>query len=245
MEEEKEAEKIIQYAPPKMREMLESVNFYNSSFSSNQKLLEKVLFAIIVIDRKFFYKDEELAYCDDALPIGRGQTISQPSTVARMLLLADLRRGDEVLEVGAGSGWNAALISFLVYPGNVTSIDRIKNLVEKAQENIKELRNYLKQTKPQDVEKVSKINFIVENVFSKGKIWKKKFDKIIITAGIVDIETEEKIKTVAENLLKENGMLICPYTSGPLIIYKKNKKLERKETKEQYVFVPLLEGLEG
>ena len=51
---------------------------------------------------------------------------------------------------------------------------------------------------------------------------------------------------MAENLLKKNGILICPYTSGPFIIYKKDEqqKIEKEYTKEHYVFVPLLEGVE-
>ncbi len=238
----KEAEKIIKYTPLRMKGMLKSVNLYNSAFSPNEEL-GKILFAMIVIDRKFF-TESELAYDDNALPIGKGQTISQPSTIARMLLLADLKKGEDVLEIGAGSGWNASLVSFLVFPGTVTSIDRIKSLVEKAQENTKKLRNHLKQKNPQDVEKISKLNFIVENIFSKKNVWKKRYDKIIITAGIADKETEEKVEGIAKSLLKKNGILLCPYVSGPLVIYKKNEKLEREETKEQYVFVPLLEGVE-
>jgi len=237
------SERIIKAAPEKMQEMLKSVYFYNKDL--NEKLLEKILFAMMIIDRKFFVQEEEYAYADNALPIGKGQTISQPSTVARMLLLAELEEGDEILEIGAGSGWNASLIAFLVYPDNVKSTDRLNSLVEKAQENVNKLRNFLKQKHPQDVIKLSNLNFIAENIFSKGKLWKKQYDKIIITAGIVDRKTENKIEEIAQSLLKKNGILVCPYASGPLIIYKKEKgNLERKETREQYVFVPLLEGVE-
>lgn len=237
-------EEIIQYAPEKMQEMLHSVLYYISHFN-DKKLLRKVLFAMSVVDRKFFVSDEAYAYYDTALPVGKGQTISQPSVVAAMLMHAELEEGDSVLEIGAGSGWNASLIAFLVYPGNVKSVDRIGGLVEKARENLANLRNHLKQTKPQDVAKLEKLNFLVEDVFSRKKIWKKKYDKIIITAGIGDKETENRVEQIAENLLKKNGLLICPYVSGPMLIYKKkNKKLERKETREQYLFVPLLEGVE-
>ena len=142
------------------------------------------------------------------------------------------------------SFWIVPLVSILVFPGNVTSIDRIKSLAEKAQENTKRLRNHLKQKNPQDVEKISKLNFLAENIFSKENAWKKRYDKIIITAGIANTETKEKVEEMAKSLLKKKGILVCPYVSGPLVIYKKNKKLERKETKEQYVFVPLLEGVE-
>lgn len=243
-EKEMEIEKIISYAPLKMQEMLRSVCNYNFAFD-NEELLEKILFAMSVIDRKFFVQDEEYAYDDNALPIGKGQTISQPLTVARMLLLSELKEGDDVLEIGAGSGWNACLLGFLVYPGFVLSLDRIYSLVEKAQKNVKNLKNHLKQKSPQDVVKLENLNFLTENIFSKGKIWKKKHDKIIITAGISDVKTEEKIGELAQGLLKKDGILICPYVSGPMIIYKKKEtKLERKETREQYVFVPLLEGIE-
>ena len=66
---------------------------------------------------------------------------------------------------------------------------------------------------------------------------------IIITAGIPSKEIEKKIEKLAENLLKQNGLLLCPYVSGPIVIFKKQKILKRYETKEGYVFVPLLEGV--
>ena len=244
----REVEKIIQYAPMNMREMLRSVAHYNSAYSPDAgHLLRAILFAIVVVDRRFFVdvENEEEPYDDNALPIGKCQTISQPSTVARMLLLAELKEGDDVLEVGAGSGWNATLISFLTYPGCVLSVDRIAALVEKAGGNLAKLRNYLKQKRPQNIERVSKVNFLAENVFSNGKIWKRKYNKIIITAGLTDKSAENKVRKLAKILLKQNGLLICPYVSGPLIIYKKRgNKLEKKETREQYVFVPLLGGVE-
>lgn len=241
----KDVEKIIKLAGTNMREMLASVLNYNKMFLADkkkEKLLEKILFAISVIDRKYFYSGFG-TYYDTAMPIGEGQTISQPSTVARMLLLADLEQGDDVLEVGTGSGWNACLIAFLVYPGSVISVERLVRLKEKAENNLTILRNYLKQKKPQEFEKVEKINFYAESILDKrGKAWKRKYDKVIITAGI-NKTAEEKIENLAEKLLKRGGRLICPYVSGPLLIYKKGKKdkLERELTKEDYVFVPLLE----
>ena len=240
-----EAEKIIKAAPERMQHMLSSVYRFNSAFIKSkwqEELLKKILFAMSIIDRRFFSHED--SYIDTALPIGEGQTISQPSTVARMLLLSELRESDEVLDIGAGSGWNAALIAFLVYPGKVVSVDRIFNLIEKAEKNISKLRNYLKQKRPQDIQKLEKINFLAEDIFSKGGAWKKKYDKIIITAGISDKSIEKKVKNLAESLLKQGGILICPCITGPLVLYKKQKKLIRQETSEEYVFVPLLEGTE-
>ena len=238
-----DAEKIIRAAGKRMHEMLKSVYDYNSRFllnESDEKLLDQILFAMSKVDRKFFYADLQDAYSDTALPIGQGQTISQPSTVARMLILAGVKQGDDVLEVGTGSGWNASLISFLVYPGIVNSVERVYELVKKADKNISGLKGYFKTKQPHEVEKVSKLSMFAESVFEKGKVWKKKYDKIILTAGITQGE-ETKVEDLADSLLKKKGVLVCPYKEGPLLIYKKDGKLKKHTTKEQYVFVPLLD----
>ena len=238
-----EIEKIIQSAPKEMQAMLRSVYNYNSSFSlskDQEKLLLKILFAMSIIDRKFFI--QEYPYIDTAIGIGKGQTISQPSTVARMLMLAELKESDNVLEVGTGSGWNACLISLLVYPGSVISIERFLELAENAQENIKNIKRELKQTHPEDIEKIrpSIKSADILNFSSKSD-----FDKIIITAGIKSIEQEKKIEKIASSLLKNNGVLVCPRVYGNLIIFmKRDKKITRNETSESYVFVPLEEELE-
>lgn len=238
----KEAEKIIKLAPEKMREMLESVYRYNSNFIKNkeeEKLMERILFAMTIIDRRFFAS----SYEDTSLPIGSNQTISQPSTIARMIILSRLEPYDSILEIGTGSGYNAAILAFLAYPGFIVSVDRIKALNEKAQQNISSLKNHLKQTSPQTIEKM-KINLLLENILHPDKIKEKKYDKIIFTAGI-EKSKEEYIEKTAKNLLKNKGRLICPYSQGSiLIIEKRNKELIKSYTQEHYVFVPLLEGLE-
>ena len=223
-----------------MQEMLRSVYAFNAD-SGNRKLLKHILRAMSLIDRKLFTYFQN-PYEDNAIPIGRNQTISQPSTVARMLLLLDLKEGDNVLEIGAGSGWNAAIISFLVYPGDVISLDRIRELVDSCKKNLENL----KQNVEDDglIARLEDLYFLQEDIFTERGLWEKSFDKIIFTAGIPDKKTEKKIKDIAKELLNENGILICPYVSGPLVIYRKKKKLIREETKEQYVFVPLLEGTE-
>jgi protein-L-isoaspartate(D-aspartate) O-methyltransferase len=173
---------VIKRSPKKMHKMLNSVYDFNSRFLLNaeqEKILEKIIFSISKIDRMFFVENKRRAYDDNALPIGSGQTISQPSTVARMLLLSELQEGDDVLEVGAGSGWNASLISFMCYPGNLISIERINSLIEKAEKNISRLRSFLKQKNPHEIQKISKINFISENIFNIKRKLKKKYDKIM------------------------------------------------------------------
>jgi protein-L-isoaspartate(D-aspartate) O-methyltransferase len=76
------------------------------------------------------------AYEDVPLPIGRGQTISAPSMIAIMLEEASLRPGESVLEIGAGSGYNAALLAELVGPDRVVSVERIPELADLARANL-------------------------------------------------------------------------------------------------------------
>jgi protein-L-isoaspartate(D-aspartate) O-methyltransferase len=239
-----DAEKVISLAPKRMTGMLKSVYEYNNKLilkKSEERLLTRILFAMSRIDRKFFYEDEEEAYSDAALAIGRGQTISQPSTVARMLMLAGVEEGDDILEVGTGSGWNATLIAFLCYPGATISVERIYKLLKYAENNVAELRGNLKNNQPHEVEKISKFNMYAESIFKKGKAWKKKYDKIIVTAGVKE-EQKEKMKNLAKTLLKKNGLLIFPMREGPMTMYQKTDgELKESSTKEKYVFVPLLE----
>lgn len=88
---------------------------------------------------------ESQANVDIALPIGYGQTISQPLTVAFMLELLDPQRGQKILDIGSGSGWTAALLSEIVgETGKVIAIERIKELVEFGKKNIEKF-SYIKK----------------------------------------------------------------------------------------------------
>lgn len=79
----------------------------------------------------------EYAYVDQPLPIGHGQTISAPSMIAIMLESLELKLGQKVLEIGAGSGYNAALIAELVgLKGKVFTIERIAELAEFGRANL-------------------------------------------------------------------------------------------------------------
>jgi protein-L-isoaspartate(D-aspartate) O-methyltransferase len=78
-----------------------------------------------------------LAYADMALPIGRGQTISQPYVVALMTEAAEVKRGDRVLEVGTGSGYAAAVLAEI--GADVYTLDRIPELVDAARRRLAEL----------------------------------------------------------------------------------------------------------
>lgn len=99
----------------------------------------RVLDAMASIPREAFVTAgmEEFAYEDNALPIGEGQTISQPYIVAAMAEAAELKPEDRVLEVGAGSGYAAAIFSRLA--GKVFSIERLPALAEAARERVRAL----------------------------------------------------------------------------------------------------------
>jgi protein-L-isoaspartate(D-aspartate) O-methyltransferase len=202
------------------KDMLNSVEKTLKIFGFNEKDKE-ILEAMNFVDRKNFV-DSDSVYLDTSIYIGYGQTISQPSTVARILKLLDLEKGNNVLEVGGGSGWNAALIGFLVgNSGKVLSLEIIDELIKKSGEN-------LKKAKIENVEiRKGNFRFLIEQ-----------FDRIIFSAGI---SNEQKIEEFIFKHLKDNGTGIVPFQSGPLIVFKKsNNKLIKDYTQEHYAFVKLI-----
>lgn len=226
------------------REMLHSVLNHNLNIARERDELLRlgnIIDAMKVIDRKFFALAGKDVYSDSPLSIGHEQTISQPRTVARMLMLAKVEKGMDVLEIGAGSGWNAALTSKLVDPAKVTSVERISPLAKFAENNFKGfIKSYPKKLNCEFV--------FADALDKKSKIWSKKYDRIIVTAG-ADNELSKKIQEMASELLKENGLLVYPTrehgSEGALELWKKkNNRLARLAREAGYVFVPLLEGEE-
>ena len=100
---------------------------------------ETVLNAMLKVDRHRFVPEEmhHLAYSDRPLPIGEGQTISQPYIVALMTELLELKKGDKVLEVGTGSGYQAAILGELT--DDVYTIEIIESLARSAEKTLNEL----------------------------------------------------------------------------------------------------------
>jgi len=100
---------------------------------------EAVLKALLKVDRHRFVPEEihHLAYADRPLPIGEGQTISQPYIVALMTELLELKKGERVLEVGTGSGYQAAILAELA--DHVYTIEIIEPLARSAEKVLKEM----------------------------------------------------------------------------------------------------------
>ncbi len=168
----------------------------------------------------------KMAYRDGPLPIGRGQTISQPYVVALMTLALQIEPGDKVLEVGTGSGYQAAVLAEL--GAEVVSVERHDGLADKAREAL---------------EKVGYDVDVRRGDGSKGLEEEAPFDAILVTAAAPTIPT-----TLLEQL-RDGGRLVIPVeeTRGHqrLIRVTRNAdgSFERSEL-AQVAFVPLI-GEEG
>ena len=189
-----------------------------SNLIKNKRLIE----AFREIPREKFVLEEyiERAYLDAPLPILKGKTISQPTTVMIMLDAHKLKKTDVVLEIGSGSGYNSALLSNLVK--HVYSIEYIQELADFAKENLKKL----------NIKNVT----IIHGDGSQGYREKALYDKIIITAAC------PRIPQPLIEQLKENGIVVAPvgprYEQKLVKGIKKKGKLLMREL-GGFMFVPL------
>lgn len=183
---------------------------------------ERVLAAISMIPRHVFFENAllEHAYQDKAFPIGEGQTISQPYTVAFQSEKLEIKPGDKVLEIGTGSGYQACVL--MAMGAKVYSIEYNRKLYETTRDFLPVLgyRPYL-----------------FHGDGSKGLPSKAPFDKIIVTAGA------PVVPTALTEQLNEGGILVIPVGNREkqvmLKIQKKNGKLVQEEF-DYFAFVPLL-----
>ncbi len=179
----------------------------------------KVFSAMLQVPREEFVskKYRRLAYEDSPVSIGHDQTMSQPYTVAFMTDLLNLKGREKVLEIGTGSGYQAAILSLLVK--EVFTIEIIKDLARKAQK------------------KLAKLNF--KNVHTKaetGEIgWPEKapFDAILVTAAL-----ESKVPKALFDQLKTGGVLVAPIGKGSDKMMTKHikRKSGRIEKEEHGIF---------
>lgn len=207
---------------------------------NNPGLPREIEEAFRIVDRKFFVKNSP--YSDEAQHIAFGQTISQPTTIARMLHKLELRPGLDVLEVGTNTGYHAALTSWLVYPGQVTTIEIFQPLAENA---IKNINNFIAHLKNKKLKKRFEIQFVVGDALDKeNPIWNQTYDRIFFTAG-VSKEHLPIVKEMGQKLLREGGLLLFPYREffdyGGLEVWeKRNNALHLVSREPGYAFVPLI-----
>jgi protein-L-isoaspartate(D-aspartate) O-methyltransferase len=183
---------------------------------------EAVLSAMRKVPRHIFVPDDCVcdAYIDRPLPLGEFQTISQPYIVARMTELLDVENGMKVLEIGAGSGYQAAILSYL--GASVWGVERVKELVKRKKKSL------------------AAANLQAHIIWMDGENGypeEAPYDRIIITAAVSEIE-----QTLVDQLT-ENGLLLAPVrVSGQVErLLLRNKNGEDKWF-EYCRFVPLMRG---
>lgn len=185
--------------------------------------MAKIEEAFRAIDRKQFvlpeYKD--LAQQDIPLPIGHDQTISQPTTVQRMLQWLDPDEGHTVLDVGSGSGWTSALLGYIVGPeGKVHAVERIPELIEFGRGNVQGFG-------------LSNVVFHqAGNIF--GLPEHAPYDRILVSAASEDVPPE------LIDQMATGGRLVIPVKSEIRVITKHAKDRIDTEVHKGYMFVPLL-----
>ncbi len=185
---------------------------------------ERVLEAINAIPRHFFLDSSflEFAYEDKPFPIGSGQTISQPYTVAFQSELLQVLKGDKILEIGTGSGYQACVLEYL--GAKVFTVERQKRLFDKT-------KSFLHKNR-----------YKIKAFYGDGNLGLPTFgpfDKILITAAAPNIH---------QNLidqLKTGGHIVVPLGQGDvqtMIRYKKESDGSlSEETFGTFRFVPLLD----
>ncbi|MDH3502172.1 MAG: protein-L-isoaspartate(D-aspartate) O-methyltransferase [Nitrosopumilus sp.] len=164
----------------------------------------------------------DIAYENMPIPLMKNQTISQPAVVSRMTEWLNVFEGQKILEVGSGSGWQSAILSFLVGHGKIFSIDRHSKLVKFAKENLNKLE-------------IHNVDVILGDG-SLGLPTEAPFDRIIITAAC------KKVPPPLFEQLSTDGLLIAPVGEfvQSLILFKKTPQgIIEIKNQPGYAFVPL------
>jgi protein-L-isoaspartate(D-aspartate) O-methyltransferase len=187
---------------------------------------ERVLAAIASVPRERFVPESEhkRAYANVALPIGGGQTISQPLVVARMLEILALKPTDRVLDIGTGSGYHAALLSLLV--DHVYTVERDPGLSESARSAITELG-------------IDNVSFHVGDGW-EGWLEAAPFDAINVAAAMGD-----EPPRALEEQLADRGRMVAPVGTRDqqhLVLTERAGGRVSRHRLEAVQFVPLVHG---
>ncbi len=178
--------------------------------------------AFAAAPRHLFLRESEREYAavDAPLPIGYGVTNSQPTTVVNMLELLDVSPGQKVLDVGAGSGWTAALLAELVgSDGQVVGVERIPELVERANEALQPWPN-------------AKVEEAIPGTF--GIPEEGPFDRILVSAMAGTLPTE------LVDQLAPGGVMVVPVRSVMTRVQRTADDQLQVTRHGMYSFVPLL-----
>jgi protein-L-isoaspartate(D-aspartate) O-methyltransferase len=194
----------------------------------------EVIRAMLAVPREEFVAEElsDNAYIDSPLPSKDGQTISAPHMVAMMCQLLKLYAGQKVLEVGAGTGYHAAVCAEIVAPlrvpkeqrGHVYTVERVRSLIEFATSNLNRCSYSDRVT-------------IIEGDGTLGYPGKAPFDRILVTAAAPNIPPPLKMQ------LKDGGKMVIPvgeaYSIQNLMVIERSGDIYNESTFGGCVFVPL------
>ena len=187
---------------------------------------DAVIDAFSKVHRVEFVPDDlaSQAEADIPLPIGWGQTISQPLTVAFMLELLDPQKGQHVLDIGSGSGWTTALLAHIVgEEGSVIAIEKIRELCEFGKKNASKF----------DFTKKGIVEFhcqSAENGFEK----KAPYDRILVSA------TVDEIPLALKNQLTNGGKMVIPVHNEIWYVEKLSSVEFKIEKFPGFAFVPFV-----
>jgi protein-L-isoaspartate(D-aspartate) O-methyltransferase len=179
--------------------------------------------AMRAVPRRLFLPEAQQAYAeaDQPLPIGRGQTNSQPSTVRRMLELLDVSPGDRVLDVGCGSGWTTALLDELAGPeGSVVGVELEDELAEWGRSNLAA---------------AGRADAVVHKARRGVLGWPDDapYDRILVSAQARELPDE------LCDQLAEPGVMVVPVAGRMLVVRRTPGKEPTVEASGHYRFVPL------
>jgi len=229
-------------------------NLINNLISDGYLKTPSIIEAFKKIDRADFVLDEykEKAYLNEPLSIGFEQTISQPLIVAFMLELLQPREGEKVLEIGAGSGWQTAIIAEMV--GRVTPNLAEQNASTQPEEKTREENvtnqifgkiiaiERISELKDLSEKNILKYNFIEKNVAnvilgdgSKGYKNEAPYDRIIAAAAV-----SGEIPSAWKRQLKIGGRIVAPFENSVVVIDKVSKNKYVKKDYFGFSFVPLV-----
>jgi protein-L-isoaspartate(D-aspartate) O-methyltransferase len=184
-----------------------------------------VVKAMLKVPRHCFIPESKQgsAYIDTPLTIGFGQTISAPHMVAMMTEYLDVKPGHKILEIGAGSGYQAAVLAELLDEGVIYTLERIPELAAYAKENLKRCG-------------YSKVH-VVSGEGTKGYAEEAPYDRIIVTAGA------PRVPKALLSQLADNGKLLIPVGGRmlqELTLVEKTEEGFREKKQGGCVFVPLI-----
>ncbi len=186
---------------------------------------DRVAEAMAAVRREDFLRpaDRWHAGYDAPIPIGHGQTSSQPSTVAAMLTLLDVRRGQHVLDVGCGSGWTTALLARLTgETGSVLGLERVPDLVAFGAANLARTGMPWARIEAAAPDRL-------------GSPADGPYDRILVSAQ------PDRLPEALVDQLAEGGILVIP-VAGRMLRVRRTGAARAVTEHGRYLFVPLVEG---